>query len=173
MEGTAQPDTILQPGRLVIHRSITIAAPPERIWREFETFERFSAWFGVLIDEYDRAGNRRAMGHRVITYESRVGGWVELEVEVEGVMRRFGGRVLAFEPAKELTFEDDWIPPELPQPLLLTIRLTPVAHGTYVELIQHGFERIGDAAAETHRGHQGGWTIRQLEALRTIVEASA
>ena len=52
-------------GRLAVRRSILIKAPPERIWREFESFERMKAWFGT--------------GHTLLKYEPRVGGWVELE----------------------------------------------------------------------------------------------
>jgi uncharacterized protein YndB with AHSA1/START domain len=165
----------IREGDLTIRRSIHINATPERIWREFETFERFSAWFGVFLDEYDRGtGERRMMGHTVVTYEPRVGGWIEMEVGVVGVMRRFGGKVLTFDPGRELTFEDHWLPPEFDAPLLITIQLTPAAlGGTIVELIQHGYERIGATGAETHRGHQAGWTTRQLEALRNIVEADA
>ena len=160
-------------GTLTIRRSIWISASPERVWREFETQERFSAWFGVFVEEHDRQGRLRAMGHRVIAYEPRLGGMVELEVEVEGVMKRFGGPITVFEPARELTFEDDWIPAEQVAPLLLTLRMTPHLGGTMVELIQHGFERLAEAGPETHRGHEQGWTTRQLEALRRIVEADA
>ena len=32
-------------------------------------------------------------------------------------------------------------------------------------------ERLGDEAAELHRGLEGGWTVRQLAALREIIEA--
>jgi uncharacterized protein YndB with AHSA1/START domain len=142
---------------LTVRRCIFIEAPPERVWQEFETFERMRAWFGT--------------GHTLITYEPRIGGWVELEVDVEGETLRFGGRVTTFEPPRELTFEDDWIPPRngLSESILITLRLTPVDGGTIVELIQHGFERIGDRATEVHRGHEGGWTIRQLAALRDII----
>ena len=158
-------------GKLTIRRSIHIQAPPERVWQEFETFDRFAAWFGVLVEEFDRTGVRRHIGHRVMTYEPREGGRVEMEVETDaGETKRFGGRIIVFEPARELTFEDDWIPSEQIAPLLLTLRLTPQAGGTMVELIQHGFERLGEAGSETHRGHEGGWTIRQLDALRRIVE---
>ena len=48
----------------------------------------------------------------------------------------------------------------------MTIRLSPVDGGTLVELFHHGFEALGDDAAENHRGFEGGWTMRQLEALR-------
>lgn len=159
-------------GKLTIRRSIHIAAKPARVWREFETFDRFAAWFGVMVDEYDRTGTRKPMGHRVVSYEPREGGWIEMEVDVEGVLRRFGGRVLAFEPERELTFEDDWIPAELATPLLLTLRLTAHEDGTLVELIQHGFERLGERGFEEQRGHEGGWTNRQLDALRRIIEGA-
>ncbi len=145
-------------GPLAVRRSIFIKASPERVWQEFESFERMKAWFGT--------------GHTLLTYEPRVGGWVELEVDVEGEMRHFGGRVVVFEPARELTFEDSWLPPEDSEvPTLLTFRLTPALGGTLIELFRHAFERLGEKAAEAHRGSEGGWTIRQLEALRRLVEA--
>jgi uncharacterized protein YndB with AHSA1/START domain len=159
-------------GKLTIRRSLYIRATPARVWREFETFDRFAAWFGVLVDEFDRNGVRRLMGHRVITYEPHAGGHVELEVEVDGAMRRFGGRIEVFDTERELTFEDEWIPAVRDTTLLLTLRLTAHDGGTIVELISHGFERLGEAGAEEHRGHESnGWTTRQLEALRRIVES--
>ena len=161
-------------GALVIRRSIHIAAAPGRVWKEFESFERFSAWFGVLVDEFDRNGVRRAMGHRVLEYTPEAGGWVEMEVQADGgEVRRFGGKVLLYDPPRELTFEDAWLPNDTGEPpLLLTFLLTPVKDGTMVELLQHGFERLGERGPETHRGHEGGWTLRQLEALRRIVEGA-
>jgi len=145
---------------LTVRRCIHISATPDRIWQEFATLERMQAWFGT--------------GHTLVKYEPREGGWVELEVEAYGEVRRFGGRITVFDPPRELTFEDDWLPPldGIPQKVLLTLRLTPDATGTVVELIQHGFERLGERGAEVHRGHEGGWTIRQLEALRAIVEGA-
>ena len=144
-------------GALSVRRSILINAKPERVWREFETFERMAAWWGT--------------GHTLEVYEPREGGHIEMEVEVEGEMRRFGGRILVFDPPRELTFEDQWIPArEWPMPVFITLRLTEHEGGTLVELLVHGFERFGAEAGERHRGLEGGWSIRQLEALRGIVE---
>ena len=143
---------------LTVRRCIRINAAPERVWREFETFDAMSRWWGT--------------GHRLVSYEPRVGGEIEMEVDVDGALQRFGGRILVFDHAQELTFEDNWSGPMAWNvPLFMTLRLTPVAGGTIVELIQHGFERLGDQAAELHRGLEGGWTVRQLAALREIVEA--
>jgi hypothetical protein len=44
-----------------------------------------------------------------------------------------------------------------------------VDEGTFVELFHHGFEAMGADAADNHRGFEGGWTMRQLEALRELV----
>ena len=145
---------------LHIRRSILIAATPERIWKEFESFERFAAWFGT--------------GHRLIRYEPRVGGQVELEIDGEYRGRsRWGGSIRVFEPGIELTFEDTWIPGlGWYEPMLLTFRLTPHLDGTLVELLVHNIEAIGPEAADAHAGGEGGWTVRHLAVLREIVETS-
>lgn len=150
--------TATEVGALNVRRSILISATPERVWKEFETFERMVAWWGT--------------GHTLEVYEPREGGHIEMEAEVEGEMRRFGGRILVFDPPRELTFEDQWIPArEWPVPVFITLRLSEHDGGTLVELLVHGFERFGADAGERHRGLEAGWSIRQLEALRGIVEA--
>lgn len=143
---------------LAVRRSIFINAAPERVWQEFESLAKMQAWFGT--------------GHTLLTYEPQIGGMVELEVEIDGERRRYGGRITVLEPGREVTFEDEWIPSiGWDAPSLITLRLTPSGSGTVVELFHHGFERIGEDAAEQHRGFEGGWTHLQLEALRQIVEA--
>jgi uncharacterized protein YndB with AHSA1/START domain len=136
-----------------------IKATPERIWQEFETLERMQRWFGT--------------GHTLVKYEPRVGGEVELFVVHEGRKRHFGGRIIVFEPARELTFEDQWIPNDdgWEAPSLLTLRLTSALGGTIVELYHHAIERIGPLHAEVHRGFESGWDTHHLEALRAILEA--
>ena len=145
-------------GMLAVRRSIWINAPPERVWKEFEAFERMRAWFGT--------------GHTLVKYEAKLGGWVETDAGMhESEALRFGGKVIVFDPPRELTFENDWFGHGWAAPSLMTIRLTQVTGGTLVELFHHGFERVGGDPAENHRGFEGGWTMRQLEALRQIVEA--
>jgi hypothetical protein len=56
-------------------------------------------------------------------------------------------------------------------PVFITLRLTPFENGTLVELLVHGFEAFGAEAGERHRGLEKGWSVRQLEALRVIIEA--
>jgi len=150
------PTTI---GPLAVRRSAWINASPERIWQEFETFERMKAWFGT--------------GHALTRYEPRVGGIVETDAtnhEHSDQPLVFSGRVLVFDPPRELTFEQDWAGHGWDAPPLITFRLTPHAGGTVVELFHHGFERNPRTAGEDLNGFEGGWDTHHLEGLRKIVE---
>lgn len=143
-------------GPLAVRRSIWIDAPPDRVWEEFEDLERMRAWFGT--------------GHTLVRYEPRVGAVVETDAgDLDGEALRFIGHVVVFDPPRELTFEQDWVGHGWKAPPRLTIRLTALDAGTLVELFHHGFEALGPDAAENHRGFEGGWTMRQLDALRELV----
>lgn len=145
---------VTQIGDLHVRRATWIDAKPERVWEEFESLDSMRAWYGT--------------GHTLVAYEPRVGATVETDAGAVGL--RFVGKVLVYDPPRELTFEQDWIGHGWPVPSLITIRLTPSGTGTLVELFHHGFERFGEAAAENQRGFEGGWTNRQVEALRERVE---
>ena len=152
-------------GPLHVRRSIFIDAAPDRVWREFETFERLVEWFGT--------------GHTLHLFEPRIGGKVELSVVLAGsgefastgIERHFGGRIIVFEPNRELTFESNWFDSDMqwPVPTLMTVRLTPLYDGTHVEIFHHGFERLGPQAADNLEGYEQGWDVHHLTRLRAIV----
>jgi uncharacterized protein YndB with AHSA1/START domain len=145
-------------GPLAVRRSIFIDAPPTRVWKEFEDLEHMRRWFGT--------------GHTLVKYEARVGAEVETDAgDLAGEALRFVGRVVVVDSPHEVTFEQDWVGHGWKAPPLVTIRLTSLDGGTLVELFHHGFEVLGADAAENHRGFEGGWTMRQLEALRELVGA--
>lgn len=143
-------------GEPSVRRCTWIDAKPERVWEEFESLEAMQGWFGT--------------GHTLVAYEPRVGAYVETDAGGDDL--RFVGNVLVYDPPNELTFEQDWVGHGWPVPALVTIRLTASGSGTLVELFHHGFERFGDMtfAADVHRGFEGGWTNRQMEALRVRVQ---
>jgi uncharacterized protein YndB with AHSA1/START domain len=157
----------LQRGQLAVRRSAFIQASPERVWQEFTSFEGLRAWFGTPF-----AVPGRGTGHTLEAYDPRPGGNVRLSVGIEGERRAFGGRIVAFEPCVELSFEDNWEPPHAdPVPTYITFRLTPLYGGTHVELLHHGFERFGADAGAMLEGYESGWHSLHLEALRAIAEA--
>lgn len=156
--------TLTQIGTLNVRRSIEINGTPERVWEEFATVERFRLWYtpagGVELD------------CKHMNYEPRVGGIFETSGyhEWQGGKQPFGfkGRVLVFEPARELTVEMK--PADLPA-MYLTFRLTPIDGGrTEVEIIQHGFENYGEGADNVRNAFEHGWNMVVPNALRNLVE---
>lgn len=142
---------------LNVRRSILIQAPPERVWREFESFERITTWFG--------------RGHKLHRFEPELGGQVEMSVEINGEQRHYGGSVVVLERECEITFESNWQAPHAwPVPTFFTLRLRPLYDGTMVEIFHHGFERLGTDAADSLEGYEEGWDMKHLSALREIVE---
>ena len=142
---------------LNVRRSILILAPPERVWQEFESFDRIAAWFG--------------RGHELHRFEPELGGQVEMSVVIDGEQRYFGGPVVVFERESEVTFESNWHAPHAwPLPTFFTLRLTPLYDATPVELFHHGFERLGSDAGGELQGYEAGWDSHHLEALKAVVE---
>lgn len=143
-------------GALHVRRSGWLHATPERVWQEFESFERLAAWFGT--------------GHRLEAYEPERGGRIRLSVEGDGEKSFFGGVILVFDPARELSFTSNWEMEGWPVPTLITLRLAPLYDGCHVEIFHHGFERLGADAGAEHAGYESGWDSHHLDALRSIVE---
>ena len=109
----------LQISPLHVRRSILIKATPDRVWQEFESFERIAAWLG--------------QGHELHVFEPRLGGQVDMSVEIDGERRHYGGHVLVFEPEREVSFDSNWEAPlAWLVPTLWTVRLTPLYDGTMV-----------------------------------------
>jgi uncharacterized protein YndB with AHSA1/START domain len=150
-------------GALVIRRSIQIDATPERVWREFETPERFRSWW--TTDLPDRNESVRA-------YEPRVGARIEMPCSWPGGSCVFEGNITVFEPGRELTFELSIEGMPWDAPTCVTVRLTPNAYGTLVEILHYGFESIGDSAVQQYSDFEGGWDLRELRQLKAAAEAA-
>ena len=147
----------LQIGALHVRRSNLAQANPIRVWEEFTSFDRLAAWFG--------------QGHKLESYDPRLGGHIRFSVELEGTVRFFGGEIIVFEPGRELSISDNWEIEPWPVPTFITIRLTSLYDGCHIELFHHGFERLGDTAFSELQGYEAGWHTRHLDTLRQIVES--
>ncbi len=59
----------------------------------------------------------------------------------------------------------------MPAAMLLMFMLTSVdGDRTKAEIIQHGFERFGDAAPNLYNAYESGWGMVVPNALRNLVE---
>lgn len=153
---------------LRVRRSILIAATPERVWREFETQERMTRWWGAVTGSPE-AGT--SQGQWLDVYEPREGGAIRMSVNWDGARVSYGGTIKRLARAQELTFENDWIPNRgWKAPTYVTLRLTPALSSTLVELFHHGFERTGGDIATEHAGYEQGWGMTQLNALKALVD---
>lgn len=144
-------------GALAVRRSIVIEASPERIWEEFTNAERMQRWF---------------LCQRLVL-EPYVGGRFETEGDHGATHYVLGGKVLTYDPPRDLTVEWGWIPPRWPDVTLLSFRLLPEDGGrTRVEIIHHGFERLEDRAHDVYETFESGWDLSGLEALKRVVESA-
>jgi len=154
----------------VVRRSIHVRAAPARVWKEFENFDRMQQWWGAVTGPHEAGSGN---GQKLMVYDAREGGRIEMEVLFQGKPLRYGGPIVAFEPGRELTFESDWIPNQgWAVPTYITIRLRDSLGGTLVEILHHGFERTGKNWRDEHAAYEGGWGMTQLKALQSILAAA-
>ena len=141
-----------------VRRAVHIEALPQIVWHEFQDVRRMSAWFGV--------------GHNLELFEPGLDGRVELSVEMaDGELHGFGGPIIVFDEAEELSFENNWFGQGAwPVPTMITIRLSSSYTGTMVELFHHGFERLGKNGASQFLSYESAWDTRHLSVLKKIVE---
>jgi uncharacterized protein YndB with AHSA1/START domain len=152
-------------GELAVRRSIEIDAPPERVWQEFASADRFRLWYTT--------GGGVDMPCQELEYEPRVGGPFITHVEHGGDgRRRFPGKVLVYDPPRELTVE--WGPfdfPGTPAVSLLSFFLHQLPGGrTRAEVVHHGFESFGESARNVYEAFEGGWDMTVPTTLRNLVE---
>jgi len=101
----------------------------------------------------------------------RLGGTIEMSVEVAGERRPYGGPVIAFEPGPEISAAINWHGAHAwPVPMFWTFRLTPLYGGTQVDIFHHGFESWDQTLRTIAKAMRTGGISSTLKALRAIVE---
>jgi uncharacterized protein YndB with AHSA1/START domain len=148
---------------LVVRRSTHIKAAPDRVWREFESFERMAGWWDAALD---------TLQVKLLTYEPRVGGPFAIEGKHGAFPYRFDCTIVTFELAREFTV--DWNFPAMgwQAPAQITVRLSDALGGRIVETLLHGFERTGPAAIDSYLGFERGWQAQELIGLKARVEGA-
>src|SRR5262249_42176501 len=127
----------------VIHASVEIAAPPERVFRALTDGNDVVRWWGSP-DTYRLTE---------FTADVRVGGSCRSRgVAVDGKAFEVTGEFLKVDPPRLLvqTWNPDWVPG---LKTTLTYRLDPISGGTRLTLRHEGF---GEHAA-AFKGHPRGW----------------
>jgi uncharacterized protein YndB with AHSA1/START domain len=149
---TSTPDSI--------ERTITLKAPPERVWRALSNAEEFGEWFGVDFKGKHFVAGERVQGH--ITYPGYE--YLLMDVWVERI-----------EPPRLLSWR--WHPAAIDpktdysqEPTTLVVfEVTAVQGGTWLTVVESGFDQIpAERRATAFRMNASGWA-EQMSNIETHV----
>lgn len=140
-----------------IEKNVVLKAPRSRVWRALANPEEFGAWFGVKLEGKQFAPGLRVQGRiSVPGYEH-----VVMEITVERVdpeqLFSYRWHPYAVDPGVDYSSEPT---------TLVEFRLSEVAAGTQLSVVESGFDRLPPARrAEAFRMNDGGWAeqIKNIE----------
>lgn len=135
-----------QTSEIVIRKSVTVAAPPERAFHVFT--EGIGTWWPLHTYSVDPESADTAV------MEGRVGG--RIFERTPGGEEHTWGKVTAWEPPNRVVFT--WHPGrEEESAQEVEVTFTPAGGDTRVELAHYGWEKLGERMAETASGYDKGW----------------
>ena len=140
-----------------ISQSIDIDAPVERIWTAMTSEGLVEQWLGCM-------GYKAELG--IVFY-----------MQQDPAKRAAGDttgathcELLRLDAPREMLFS--WYYPDFPK-TQVSIRLTPTAEGTHVELVHSGWDQFDDEQIRAVRdGLEGGWKSFVLPGLKRVAEQS-
>jgi uncharacterized protein YndB with AHSA1/START domain len=158
MNTPGNPSAVVDADELTVRRTITIAAPVEKVWSAVTEPEHISRWFGRA--ELDGAGVGASGG---LTFGDRR---VPLRVEAIDEPRMVSYR-----------WSNDNALPQLPEELdvehstIFTFTLEPVPDGTQLTVVESGFSSTSDPNGNLE-SHRGGWET-ELDKLVALFEGGS
>ncbi|KQR39740.1 SRPBCC domain-containing protein [Microbacterium sp. Leaf159] len=159
MASRTEEASVIDAAGFTVRRSIRIAAPAEKVWRAVAEPEHVSRWFGRT--ELDGTGVG-ATGTMTFGPDDVIPLRVEQIDEPRLISYRWSNDdALGHRPA-ELDEETSTV---------FTFTLEPVDGGTLLTVVEAGFDRTSDAAANME-DHRTGWDL-ELDKLVALVEAEA
>jgi uncharacterized protein YndB with AHSA1/START domain len=148
---TDNQPSVIDEGTYSVRRTIRIAAPVEKVWTAVTEPEHISRWFGRTVLDGAGVGAEGTM-----TFE----GYGDVPIRVE-----------ALEAPRSVTYRwgnDDalgHLPDRVDETTstVFTFTLAAVSDGTELTVVETGFERTSDPAANL-RDHAEGW-VSELDKL--------
>lgn len=130
-----------------IEKSITIAAPVERVWTALTDHRQFGSWFQVALDQpfavgAPSTGQMTYPGYEQHRWDAEI---VEISPPTRFVYRWPAGADSTVQQPKE-----EWT--------TVTFTLAPVGEGTLVTVVEDGFDRVPEPLRSAAiRSNTGGW----------------
>lgn len=159
MTMTDNQASVVDESTFSVRRTIRIAAPIEKVWTAVTEPEHISKWFGQTV--LDGAG---AGASGTITFPDY--GSVPLRVEAMDAPRLVSYRWGNDDAAGKLSdsVDDD-------RSTVFTFTLEQVSDGTQLTVVETGFDRTSDPAANM-ASHAEGWVV-ELDKLVALLEGDA
>ena len=158
MSMTINP-SVVDEGQFTVRRTVSIAAPIEKVWSAVTEPEHISKWFGKAVLEGAGVGARGTL-----TFPDY--GSVPLRIEAIDAPRmvsyRWGNDDALGEHAAEVDPEHSTV---------FTFTLEAVAGGTELTVVEAGFETTSDPAANLE-SHREGWDS-ELDKLVVLLEGGS
>ncbi len=155
---TTNEPSVVDGDNFTVTRTITIAAPIEKVWAAITEAEHIARWFGqtAVLDEV-------AVGARgVFSFE----GFGTYPVLIEELDQP---RTIAYRWSNEPTFSDAPVDPD--HSTVFRFTLEPLADGTRLTVVESGFDTNLDPAAGLE-GHRTGWDS-ELDELVAYLEGGS
>lgn len=159
MSMTDNQTSVVDERTFTVRRTIRIAAPIEKVWRAVTEPAHISKWFGLTVLDGTGAG---ASG--TITFPDY--GSVPLRVEAVDAPRMVSYRWGNDDAAEQLP---DAVDPD--HSTVFTFTLEAVSDGTELTVVETGFDRTSDPAANM-ASHAEGW-VSELDKLVALLEGGA
>lgn len=155
----SNPPAVVDATEFTVRRTIRIAAPIEKVWSAVTEPEHISRWFGRA--ELDGAGvgasgSLTFADHRV----------VPLQIEAMDEPRMVSYRWTNDDALEQLPDEID-----VEGSTVFTFTLEPVSGGTRLTVVESGFDRTSDPAANLE-SHRAGWGS-ELDKLVALLESGS
>ena len=158
MSMTTNEPAVIDSGAFTVRRTITIAAPVEKVWAAITEAEHLAKWFP----------------QRAVLGEVAVGAVGEFEFDGYGT---FPVQVEELDPPRMIAYRwgnDDAAPVVPLDPAHSTVfrfTLEPIETGTRLTLVESGFDTLTDPAAGME-GNRGGWDV-ELDELVAYLEGDS
>ncbi|MGX5695411.1 SRPBCC domain-containing protein [Agromyces soli] len=151
--------SVIDEGAFSVRRSISIDAPIEKVWRAITEPEHISRWFGQTVLDGTGVGAAGTM-----TFEGY--GTIPIRVEAIDEPRSVTYRWSNDDAVRRAGLEDDEA-----RSTVFTFTLDEIAGGTSLTVVETGFDRTTDPAANM-ADHAVGW-VSELDKLVALLEGDA
>jgi uncharacterized protein YndB with AHSA1/START domain len=164
-----------------IEKQVILRAPVSRVWQAITNAKEFGRWFGIDLEGEFVVGKAitgtfsAALNEAAIHDYQRRLGLPPSKVKLPDAHSVFC-TVECIEPEEYFSFR--WIPygldadcdPETEPTTLVEFRLAKVAQGTFLTIVESGFERVPLHRRErAFRMNEGGW-IAQAQTIQNYIE---